>query len=204
MVITISRQYGSRGRDIGKALADRLDIGFYDKELIELASKESGINPEHFEKYDEKAGNSLLYSLSVGASATVSSEYGASPELPINDRLYLIQHDIIRKAAEEPCVIVGRCADHVLSDRRDCVRVFIYADMEYKVRHLEEKFSLSPEKARSVIKKHDRTRANYYNHFASGKWGDPQNYELCINSAKLGVNASASLIIEYLRLRSLV
>lgn len=198
MVITIARQYGSRGRDIGFSLAESLGISFYDKELITLAAKESGMSEDFFEQYDEKASNSLLYSLSLGAAATITGEYGTMPETPMNDKLYLLQYDIIKKAAESPCVIVGRCADHVLADRKDCVKLYIYCDLERRLEHIMNRYKLTADKAREKIKKNDRARSNYYNHYASGKWGEPQNYDLCINSAKLGVYGTCELIMDYL------
>ena len=203
MVITIARQYGSRGRDIGFSLAESLGISFYDKELITLAAKESGVSEDFFEQYDEKASNSLLYSLSLGAAATITGEYGTMPETPMNDKLYLLQYDIIKKAAESPCVIVGRCADHVLADRKDCVKLYIYCDLERRLEHIMNRYKLTADKAREKIKKNDRARSNYYNHYASGKWGEPQNYDLCINSAKLGVYGTCELIMDYLRHRGM-
>lgn len=116
-VITIGRQFGSGGREIGKAAAEKLGIKFYDKELISLAAKESGVNPEIFENVDERATNSLLYSLSMGIY-NLGSGYAPIRDLPVNDQLYLLQHKIIKQLAEEPCVIVGRCADYVLKDRK--------------------------------------------------------------------------------------
>lgn len=201
MVITIARQFGSGGRAIGKALARELNIPFYDKELINLAAKESGVSPEVFEKYDEKVTNSLLYSLSMGAAATINSEYGISPQVSLNDRVFLIQQDIIKKIAEKSCVIVGRCADHVLSGRKDCFKLFIYADIEKRIRYAVDVHKVEPSKAKSVITKIDKTRANYYNYYATGKWGDPDNYNLCINSGELGISRTVELIRYYLRLR---
>lgn len=204
MVITIGRQFGSQGHDIGKALAQKLNIDFYDKELLDIAAKEGGLSSELVEKYDEKASNSLLYSLSLGASATINSEYGTAPQTPLNEKLYLLEYNIIRRVAEESCVIVGRCADHVLADRNDLLRVFVYADDEAKVQHIAWKYSVTPEKARSMIKKNDKSRANYYNSYASGKWGDPSNYDLCINRSLLGVEGSAELLIACLRIKKLL
>ncbi len=204
MVITIGRQFGSQGHDIGKALAQKLNIDFYDKELLDIAAKEGGLSSELVEKYDEKASNSLLYSLSLGASATINSEYGTAPQTPLNEKLYLLEYNIIRRVAEESCVIVGRCADHVLADRNDLLRVFVYADDEAKVQHIAWKYSVTPEKARSMIKKNDKSRANYYNSYASGKWGDPSNYDLCINRSLLGVEGSAELLIACLRIKNLL
>lgn len=204
MVVTIARQYGSGGKEIGKILAQDLGIKFYDKELINIAAKESGVSPEIFEKVDEKAANSLLYALSIGAAASVNSEYGLSPQLPMNDRLFLLQHDIIRKVSANPCVIVGRCADYVLSDRNDCVKLFIYADMQKRIKYAVDVYNISPDKAQSVIQKVDKSRANYYNYYSTNKWGNPNNYNLCINSGELGVSRSAELIEYYLRQRGLI
>ena len=202
MVITIARQYGSGGRAIGKILAEDMNIKFYDKELINLAARESGISPEIFEQYDEKAANSLLYALSIGAAASIG-DYSISQQLPINDKLFLLQHDIIRKVSAESCVIVGRCADYILADRKDCIKLFIYSDMESRIKYAVDVHNVPKEKARSVIKKVDKSRENYYNYYSDQKWGDPENYDLCINSGKLGVESSAELIKDYLKLRGM-
>ncbi len=204
MVITISRQFGSGGRAIGKALAEDLRILYYDKELINLAAKESGISPELFEKYDETATSSLLYSLSLGASAGVNSEMGVASQLPINDRLFLIQHDVIRKVAQLPCVIVGRCADYVLADRKDCVNLFIYADLNKRLKYAVDVHKIGKDKAESYLRKRDKARANYYNHFSDRQWGKPENYHLCINSGELGVSRCVELIEFFLRQRGMI
>ena len=118
--------------------------------------------------------------------------------MPIHDKLYLLQHDIIRQIAEEPCVIVGRCADHVLSDRNDCAKIFICADIDIRAAHVAERLHISKAKAYALIKKKDKSRANYYNYYASGKWGDPNNYDMCINSSTLSVDGCMRLITSYL------
>lgn len=201
MVVTIARQFGSGGREIGKKLAEKLNIGFYDKELIFLAAKQSGINPEVLEKYDEKATNSLLYSLSVGASAFGAGLLGV-PQVTLNEKIFSAQSDIIKKAAETPCVIVGRCADYVLRERNDCIRVFIYADFDFRVeRACREHPEIPKDKAVSVIRKTDKTRENYYNYYSSLKWGNPENYDLCVNSATLGTDGTVALIEDYIRER---
>jgi len=204
MIVTIARQFGSRGKDIGKLLADRLAVDFYDKELITMASRESGISEEYFEKYDEKASNSLLYTLSIGASAAVNSDYGMASNVPINDRLYLLQHNIIKKVADKPCVIVGRCADYVLADRNDLVSVFICADIQSRSEHIAQKYKISLDKALSMIKKNDKSRANYYNYYASEKWGDPNHYDLCLNSNKIGMENCVELLVSYLEMREMI
>lgn len=204
MVITIARQFGSGGREIGRRLAEKLGIEFYDKKLITLAAKESGIDPEILKNVDERATNSLLYSLSVGAASAIDVGFQLNPTLPMNDRLFLIQHDIIKKVSAKPCVIVGRCADYVLRDRKDCVKLFIYANLEKRIRYAVDVHKVPEEKAASVISKTDKTRATYYNYYSTEKWGDPQNYNLCINSGELGVARCVELIEFYLRQRGLI
>ena len=131
-IITIGRQFGSGGRELGKAVADKLGIKYYDKELISLAAKESGYNPEIFENVDERATNSLLYSLSMGIY-NLGNGYAPMRDMPVNDQLYLLQHKIIRELAAEPCVIVGRCADYILRNNKNLLRIFVYANLKDRV-----------------------------------------------------------------------
>lgn len=204
MVITIARQFGSGGRKIGCKLAEKLEIAYYDKNLINIVAKESGLDPEVIEGMDEKSTSSLLYSLSIGAAAVYDNGFRIEPQLPLNDRLFLAQHDVIRKISAKPCVIVGRCADYILSGRKDIVRLFIYADMDKRVEYAINEYDVNPKKAQSVVTKTDKSRANYYNFYASGKWGDPNNYDLCINSGILGIDGSVELIISYLKQRGMI
>ena len=198
-IITITRQFGSGGHEIGSALAERLGIGFYDKELISLAAKESGIAPEVFEHADEKASNSLLYSLSMGLynyGAGFSSSMG---DLPVNDKLYILQHKIIKEKAEsESFVIVGRCADYILKDYPGIVKVFIYADIESRVRRAISRHDIEPARAKQAIIKTDKSRANYYSFYSGQKWGQVENYDLCINTTKLDVDQAVKLITDYI------
>lgn len=204
MVITIARQFGSGGREIGKQLAKSLGIKYYDKNLITMAAKESGTDPEIFEKADEHAANSLLYSLSIGAVASIDTSFQYSPQMmPANDKLFLLQHNIIRKVSADPCVIVGRCGDYVLKERNDCIKIFIYADLEKRIKYACEKHNIPRENAASIIKRTDKTRANYYNYYSGQKWGDPNNYNLCINSGELGISRCVDLIEFYLKQRGM-
>lgn len=197
-VITIGRQFGSGGRAVGEKLAEKLGVSFYDKELISLAAKDSGINPEIFDSVDEKAANSLLYSLSMGLY-NFGSGFSVMGDLPVNDQLYLLQHKIIKDIAEkESCVIVGRCADYVLRDRTDCVNVFIYADMEYRKREAVKRHGIDEARAEHIISKTDKSRANYYSFYSGQKWGMAENYDLCINASKLSEDGIVDLIIDYI------
>lgn len=203
-IITIGRQFGSGGREIGEVLAKKLNIPFYDKELISLAAKESGMDAEVFNNVDERATNSLLYSLSMGLYS-FGSNFSNSNELPVNDRLYILQHQIIKKLASEgPCVIVGRCADYVLKDFDNCVNVFIHADMEYRKKRAVEIHDVKKNKAEQIVNKTDKVRANYYGFYSGQKWGFAQNYDLCIDSSKLTTDQAVALIESYLDIRSAV
>lgn len=199
-VITISREFGSGGRMIGQAVAEKLGIKYYDKELISLAAKDSGVNPEIFEQVDERATNSLLYSLSMGVY-NLGSGYSPIRDMPVNDKLYLLQHKIIKEIATEPCVIVGRCADYVLREKENCVKLFIHAPMEYRIKRALEQHEVPEEKAESVIRKTDKTRANYYNFYSDKKWGMAENFDLSINSSVLTIEQTVDLIENYVRIR---
>lgn len=177
-IITITRQYGSGGHNIGKALSERLGIPFYDKELISLAAKESGISPEVFENVDEKATNSLLYSLSLGLY-NYGNGFSSMGDLPVNDKLYILQHKIIKQLANEgPCVFVGRCADYVLKDHQNLVKIYIYADIDVRTKRAVERQSIDPARAKQAVLKADKNRANYYS-FYSGKSGAWQTTMIC-------------------------
>lgn len=156
-IITITRQYGSGGHNIGKALSERLGIPFYDKELISLAAKESGISPEVFENVDEKATNSLLYSLSLGLY-NYGNGFSSMGDLPVNDKLYILQHKIIKQLANEgPCVFVGRCADYVLKDHQNLAKIYIYADIDVRTKRAVERQSIDPARAKQAVLKADKT-----------------------------------------------
>ncbi len=200
-IITIGRQFGSGGRAIGEKLAQKLGVAFYDKELISLAAKESGLSPEVFDSVDEKAANSLLYSLSMGLY-NFGSGFSAMGDLPVNDRLYLLQHKIIRELGErESCVIIGRCADYVLRDNPACVNIFIYADMAFRKREAIKRHGIDEAHAEHIITKTDKSRANYYSFYSGQKWGAAENYDLCINSSKLSEDSIVELIIDYINKR---
>ncbi len=197
-IIAITRQYGSGGHDIGKALADKLGVSFYDKELISIAAKESGISPEVFESVDEKATNSLLYSLSVGLY-NYGNNFSSIGDLPVNDRLYILQHKILKELAEkENFVVVGRCADYVLKDNPKLVKVFIYADIDSRVKRAVDRHDIDPARAKQAVLKADKSRANYYSFYSGKKWGLPDNYDLCINSTNLSTEQAVDIITNYI------
>ena len=202
MIITIGRQYGSAGLEIGKKLAEELGVNLYDKEMLKRAAKESGLCEELFETHDEKPTNSFLYSLVMD---TYSLGYSSSSyaDMPINHKVFLAQFDAIKKIADEgPCVMVGRCADYALEDRKNVINVFIYADMDQRVRRIAQKYDLTDAKAKDIIIKTDKKRASYYNYYTNKEWGDAKGYDLCINSGKLGVYGTVKVILEYLKVKN--
>ena len=195
-IITIARQYASGGKEIGQKVAAKLGIPFYDKELIAIAAKESGLSEDIFEKADEKAGGSLLYALLMGNYAFGSSMSPANV-LPINDQLYLIQSDLIKKAAATgPCVIVGRCADYVLSNNKNCLNVFVHADKPSRLKRAIQEYHIPEDKAAEVLMKKDKQRANYYNFYTNKKWDDINNYPLALSSSALGIDNAVELILS--------
>ncbi len=200
-IITIGRQFGSGGRSIGEKLAEKLGVNFYDKELISLAAKQSGMSPEVFKDVDEKAANSLLYSLSMGMYS-FGSGFPTMGDLPVNDKLYLLQHKIIKEIAEkESCVIVGRCADYVLRNDPNCVNIFIHANMAFRKEQSIKKHGIDAARAEHIINKTDKNRANYYSFYSGQKWGKAENYDLCIDSSKLSEDKIVDLLAEYIKIR---
>lgn len=193
-IFAIGRQFGSGGREIGRRLAEMLDIPFWDRELITEASKKSGIKEEYFQKIDETAASSLLYSLSAGAYM-MGNQMSAVGELPLNDRLYMVQAELIReKASAGPCVIVGRCADYILQEDPRCLSIFIHAEEAVRLRRITEVYGIDSKKAPDIMRRTNKKRAHYYNYYTNNNWGDVTNYHLSFDSAKTGVDGGADLI----------
>ena len=200
VIVCIGRQFGSGGSDVAKKLAQRLDVAFYDKELMHRASKESGIHKDLFARADEQPTNSFLYTLSVGATG-FGSGFMANGDYLTNDKLFTLQSDAIRSiASEHSCVIIGRCADYVLRENPDMVSVFIHADTERRVARVMERTNQTAEQARQTIKKTDRRRANYYNYFSDRSWGVASNYHLSLDSGRLGEDGCVEMILRYIEL----
>ena len=196
-IITIGRQYGSGGHDIGKQLAEELNIPFYDKALLERAAKDSGLCQEIFENHDEKPTNSFLYSLVMD---TYSLGYTTSSfsEMPLNHKIFLAQFDAIKNIAKEgPCVIVGRCADYALAEFPNVVNVFLHADLQDRIVRIARRHDLTDAKAKDLIIKTDKRRASYYNYYTSKKWGEAAGYDLSLNTATLGIEGAIHMIREF-------
>ena len=196
-VYTIGREYGSNGRLVGEALAARLGIKCYDKELLKNAAKESGLCEEIFENHDEKPTKSFLYSLVMDSYST-GSYSSTFLDMPLNNKIFLAQFDAIKQIAEnESCVIVGRCADYALSKHPDVINVFVHANIEDRIRNVAKRKDLSEHKARDLVNKTDKQRSSYYNYYTSKKWGEAKSYDLCLNTSKLTVDQCVDVILAY-------
>ena len=173
-VITIGREFGSGGHEIGMKLAEKLGIKCYDKELLQVAAKESGL-----------CGYSNSY-----------------VDMPINHKVFLAQFDAIKKlAAKESCVIVGRCADYALEDDPFAVSVWIKASLDERIKRIKKLYELNDSKAADLIQKTDKKRASYYNYYSSKKWGEAKSYDLCIDSGLVGIDGAIELILKFIELK---
>lgn len=190
-IITISRQYGSGGREIGSKLAEQIGAEFYDKKLLDIAAEKSGIHKSHFEDNDEKRPNSFLYLL--------STTYGQGG-VPFDDTLFFAQLNSIQKIASErqSCVIIGRCADYALRDFEGVVNIFISAPLEVRVKRAIEVYGIAEKHAEDYVKRIDKQRTSYYNYYTDKRWGMPWNYQLCIDSSALGIDGSVTLVKQFL------
>ena len=199
-IITIGRQSGSGGREIGIRLAKALNVPFYDKELLRKAAEKSGLCEKIFENFDERP-KSLLYSIAMDSYLFSLPGAGASDSL--EQKVYLATYDAIRHVADEgPCVLIGRCADYILRNRPDVVRVFVHADPEFCVEQAMKVDSLPENEVRKKISEIDDYRARYYKHHTGHDWYDARNYDLSINSGVLGFEGVVEEIVRYMEVRS--
>ena len=196
LVITIGRQYGSGGREVGHKLAELLGCKCYDQDLIVMAAKRSGISEEALALADEQASSSLLYTLAMGASMIYTSTTPMA--VPINDALFIAQSEIIRELSEtENCVIVGRCADYILNEHQKKVNVFVQGDKLDRIKRIMERAGVSEAEAKERMTKKDKKRSSYYNYYTGGKWGKPGNYNLVVSTSQIGIEGAAKIIYEY-------
>ncbi len=198
-LVTISRQYGSGGRIIGKLLAEKLGVPFYDKEIIDMAAENSGFSRELMEGTELKAKSSFAYNLS---SALSFNEGVSGSPLSVNEKLFLAQFETIKGIGESgEGVIVGRCADYVLREIPGVTNVFIHAEMEDRQKRATEKYGDDPKKIKDIIATYDKARQNYYNYHTDQKWGEYKNYNLSINSSYITEEEAAALIVTYIEHR---
>ncbi len=193
-IITIGRQFGSGGHEIGKRLAESLDLPFYDNALIDLAVDYGKVSSEELKKADEKRPGSLLYTIFENSNAKTGYH------LPVQDAMYNLQSEVIRNLAEtESCIIVGRCAGYILKARKDAISVFIHADMEHRIERICSRQKCSKKEAINKIKKTDKNRSYYYNYYTDQKWGDIDSYDLSLNSSKLGIDGCVDILSKLLK-----
>jgi cytidylate kinase len=197
LIITIARQYGSGGREIGERVAELLGIPIYDKEIINAAAEKGNLNVEVIKSADESAANSLLYTLAMGSNV-VGTTMHFGYKMPINDKLFILQSEVIKEyASKGSCVIIGRCADYVLSERDDLLKIFIYGDIQHREARIKERYpDIKASQVIDVIAKTDKRRATYYNFYTGNKWGARDNYDLEINSSTFGIEKTARMIAE--------
>lgn len=196
LVLNIGREFGSGGREIGKLVAKKLGIPYYDKELIVLAAEKSGLSPEYLTSLDEQSVSSFLYSFS-GGNFSMGMRLNSVNVLPPADQLFLSQSEVIRDIAlKGGAVIVGRCADYVLQEKVNHVNVFIQAPMPQRIQRVMQRHEIDKKAAAALIAKTDKNRANYYIHFTGEKWGDRKNFDLILSSA-IGIDESVDMIVNY-------
>ena len=185
-VIAIAREYASGAGEIAKKLSLELGIKVYDKEMISLAAKESGLAEAVVAETEQKRTNSFLYSV-----------YMTSQVLPLSDQIFMTQSQIVKNLAkEESCIIIGRCAGHILADNPSCLKIFIHADMDDRIKRAKTQYGLASDKPAEHLKKIDKQRAAYYKYFTEKAWNDVTNYDISINSSKIGIDEAVKIIKE--------
>lgn len=197
IIITIGRELGSGGRSIGKLVAEKLGIRYYDYEIIDETAKESGFSPEFIKQSEQSVTRSLLYNLALNTSYGVHIATGKRENLSLDAQLFLTQSDVIRKmASKDSCVIVGRCADAILKDNKNLFRIFIYADMAFRKERVIRQYGFTAEHAERKLQQADKKRSSHYLTFTEQHWGSRSCYDLMINSSLLGLEESAAIIVN--------
>lgn len=199
-IVTISREFGSGGRLVGRQLAEKLGVPFYDRELIELAAKKSGLAPEFIARSDERASSVLA--LGLAASASSEGGYFMQYDAPTGDRAFFAQSAVISELAEkDSCIIVGRCAGYILRENPDCVRVMIHAPLDSRIERAKTVYGLPAKGLADKIYKADKGRANYHKHYTGDSWLDVRSYDLSINTEVMGIEGAVDAIAMLLERR---
>lgn len=197
-IITIAREMGSGGRTIGKMLSEDLGIKYYDKDLIKLASEDSGINERFFGLVDEKLKGSFLRKGGIYKGELLSPDHR---DFTSDQNLFNFQAKIIKQLADkEPAVIVGRCADFILSGKRDVVKVFVYSNMETAVKNVVDMYGVSEKEAQKIIERTDKERSEYYRHYTGRDWTNAKNYNICLDTSDMDYRKCIEIIKSYLKL----
>ena len=192
-IITIERQYATGGKRIAKMVAEKLGIPYYNNHILELAGEKIGLPADYLRDVEETTSGSLLFSLAMAATVNATGVTLMS----LSQQLFLAEEEIIKELVKEgPCVIVGRCAGHILRERDDCLNVFIYGEREKRIDRALNVYNVPRNEVESMVRKMDKRRANFYNTSAQKKWGERDNYHLCIDSGTLGIEKCVDLIVE--------
>lgn len=200
-IVTIGREYGSGGKEIGEKLAAKLGFNFYNKNLITETAKKTGIDEKLFEDVDERQKESFWYTLTMGMLSS-SDSLNSLTEIPTNEKLILEQFKTIEQIAEtENCVIVGRCSNHILKNRKNVINIFVYAPLENKIERISRLYNLDEKETKKQIAKVEKERRTYYNYFTNGEWGSKNDYDLCIDSSKLEIDEIVNFLYDYINLK---
>jgi len=195
LIITIGREYGSGGREIGQAVAKALGIAFYDKQIISLAAKKSGLSDEFIANNEQRMRGGLMHNLA--AASAYSGGFFSSQYLPLSESIFISQAQVIRDiAGKESAVIVGRCADYILDGRQNTINVFIHAPQEKRVERIMKLHGVDEAAAIKEIQVSDKERGNHYFRYTDRKWGKAQNYDICINSALMGIDKTVEMLVD--------
>ena len=195
LIITIGREYGSGGREIGQAVAKALGIAFYDKQIISLAAKKSGLSDEFIANNEQRVRGGLMHNLA--AASAYSGGFFSSQYLPLSESIFISQAQVIRDiAGKESAVIVGRCADYILDGRENTINVFIHAPQDKRVERIMKLHNVDEAAAIKEIQISDKERGNHYFRYTDRKWGKAQNYDICINSALMGIDKTIEMLVE--------
>ena len=192
-IITIERQYASGGSEIGRLAAEKLGIKCYGHEILDIAAERIGMSREYLREIEESATSSMLYSMIMAPNASMRT----TDMVPPADKLFIAETEVINEIADrgESCIIIGRAAGHVLEEREDCLRVFIYSDKDARVRRAVNEYGVSEKEAGSVLKRYDKRRANFYNMNCALGWEDREAYDLMLDSSKLGIDGCVAVIL---------
>jgi len=200
-VITIGRQFGSNGREIGKRLAERFAIPFYDRDIVTEAASKSSYDEETLKKLDENRNTSFLFSVAMNVFP-YTSKMDNLDQLSVSDKLFMVQKQVILDMAKKgPCVIVGRCSNFILRGKANCINIFIYGDKHERVNQIAKTENIPFIKAEEIVTKVDKRRASYYNYYTGEKWSSIENYDLCINSTIIGIDGCVDALERYIKAR---
>ncbi|WP_300365843.1 AAA family ATPase [Brachyspira sp.] len=195
IVITISREFGSGGRYIGEMVAKNLNIPFYDKAIIEMSSDKTGFSKEYIKENEQKLTGASLFNFAITGSYAGNMVFGNGESL--QDTMFFAQSNVIKEvASKHSCVIVGRCANHILEHHENCINIFIYSDVKNKIERAVNEYKLDSSNIEKILKERDKLRAKHYNYYTGKNWGDARNYHACLNSDFIGIDNTIKIIEE--------